>query len=129
MSTTKYFTPRNNKVINDKPTPACSPLPSESLELITAILPHKQPPSKEQQARQGQQGQLPAILLTNPSIRASRHGEGGTGEGKQAAGSTKKGHQPFTGDRAHTAADTDDTLPVQASMTDLGDEDVFADSS
>ena len=37
MSITKYFTQRNNKVISDEPTPACSPLHSESSESITAI--------------------------------------------------------------------------------------------
>ena len=37
MSITKYFTQRNNKVISDKPTPACSPLLLVSLASSTTI--------------------------------------------------------------------------------------------
>ena len=91
MSIDSYFK-RNTKVIDDEPTPQCSPRHLESSESTTTIPATQATPPKASEQGIGQQGQLPPIPITNSAIRAGWHGgEGGAGEGKQAAtGSTKK---------------------------------------
>ena len=87
------------------------------------------PPSKSRKQGAGATGQLPPILVMNPSARASRHrGEGGEEEQRtKGSGSTKK-RAPFAGDRAHTSLDPNKTLPTRPTA-DGDDDSVFADSS
>ena len=86
-------------------------------------------PSKPGQG-QGQR-QFTPILVTNPTNRVSQHrGEAGEQENKrrkQSSTNTKKGCQPFTGDRAHSPHhpdEADKTVPIRATITDA-DDDVF----
>ena len=68
MSIDSYFK-RSSKVIDDGPTPECSPHPSESSGLITAIPTTGNPPPKSSKQGAGATGQLPPILVLNPSTR------------------------------------------------------------
>ena len=86
------------------------------------------PPPKAASADAGT-GQLPPIPVTNPSTRVGRRGgEGGEGERNKGSRSAKK-RAPFTGDGAHTAPDTDDTLPAHSTTRLAPDDDAFADTS
>ena len=76
----------------------------------------------------GQQGQLSPIPVMNPSTRAGQCREGGAGEGKQAATRSTKKRQAFTGDRAHAAPNTDDTLPAHPTAGLAADDDAFVDT-
>ena len=134
MSISKYFTPRTSKVIDDKPIPACSPLPSASSESITTIPWHTGNTVSKSGEAEGP-GQLPPIPVTNHAIRTGQHGgEGGAEDRVKGPTSTKKKkkRQSFIGDRAHAphhSDEVDNTVPIRATVNFDDDNDVFMDNS
>ena len=83
MSIDSYFK-RNNKVIDDDPTPACSPHPSESSESTTVIPAMQATPLQRQAIKDKDNKDNSLLLVMNlPLLVGRRGGEGGAGEGEQ----------------------------------------------
>ena len=93
MSITSYFILRNTKATNNDPTPQCSPLLLAS-SASTTVIPATQVTPLKPGKGQGQQ-QLAPILVTNPTVRASRHGgEPGKEEDRNKAATSTKKQEP-----------------------------------
>ena len=76
---------------------------------------HAGNPPPKTAADTGASGQLPPILVTNPSARVGRRGgEGGEGERNKASTRSTKKRASYMGDRAHAALDT--TRPSQSDL-------------
>ena len=89
------------------------------------------PPPKTTSADAGATRQLPPIqswtlLLGLADVEEKEEKEEKEEQWNKGTGSTKK-RAPYMGDRAHTLADTNETLPVRP-MLDTDDDSVFADS-